>query len=90
MDYKANSKGDIWGNDNQHGAKACSRHLVKEADLQYAILHDLKTLASSLSSAPPIHSRKEKKRIRKANEIPTEKNRMIAIKKEENSELISG
>ncbi len=70
--------------------KHVARHLVKEADLQYAILHDLKTLASSLSNVSPIHSRKEKMRIRKANEIPTEKNRMIAIKKEENSELISG
>lgn len=50
MHYKANSKGYICGNYNKHGAKACSRHLVREADLHSAILQDIKTLVSSLNN----------------------------------------
>jgi site-specific DNA recombinase len=49
MHYKANSKGYICGNYNKHGVKACSNHLIREADLHAAILHDLQILVSSLN-----------------------------------------
>ncbi|MFJ8265762.1 recombinase family protein [Peribacillus asahii] len=50
MHYKKNSLGYMCGNYNKHGIKACSDHLIREADLKLAILNDLKKLASILEN----------------------------------------
>jgi site-specific DNA recombinase len=65
MHYKANSKGYICGNYNKHGAKACSNHLVREADLHSVILQDFKTLVSSLNNDSVIRSLEAKLRKQK-------------------------
>ncbi len=50
MHFKKHSKGYMCGNYNKHGAKKCSDHLVREADLKIAILEDVRTLASNLNN----------------------------------------
>lgn len=49
MHYKKNSRGYICGNYNKHGSKACSNHLVREADLQLTISNELKMFSSTLN-----------------------------------------
>lgn len=48
MHYKKNSRGYICGNYNKHGSKACSNHLIREADLQLVISSELQMFASTL------------------------------------------
>ncbi len=49
MHFKKNCKGYMCGNYNKHGIKACSDHLVREADLIDYILKDLKALYTKLN-----------------------------------------
>lgn len=49
MHFKKNCKGYMCGNYNKHGAKKCSDHLVREADLKHSILEDVRMLASNLN-----------------------------------------
>lgn len=49
MHYKKNSNGYMCGNYNKHGSKACSDHLVREADLTDYIIKDIIALHSKLN-----------------------------------------
>lgn len=49
MHYKKNCKGYMCGNYNKHGIKACSDHLVREADLTDYIIKDITTLHGKLN-----------------------------------------
>ncbi|MBY6088210.1 recombinase family protein [Priestia flexa] len=67
MHYKKNCKGYMCGNYNKHGIKACTDHLIREADLKLAILNDLKNLASILDNQEILQTLETKLNLQKKN-----------------------
>ena len=50
MHVKKNRKGYVCGSFNKHGKKACSDHIIREADLSKLILSDLSSFINSLNN----------------------------------------
>lgn len=50
MHFKANRKGYVCGNFNKHGIKACSDHVVRELNLEQAIINDISTFINALKT----------------------------------------
>jgi DNA invertase Pin-like site-specific DNA recombinase len=50
MNFKKNRKGYVCGRFNKLGRKACSDHLIKEAELADAILDDIRLMLSKIKS----------------------------------------
>jgi site-specific DNA recombinase len=67
MHFKKNCRGYMCGNYNKHGIKACSDHLIREADLKLAILNDIKKLASIFDNQLILESLESKLKQQKKN-----------------------
>jgi hypothetical protein len=50
MHFKKNREGYVCGNFNKHGKKACSDHIIREAELANAILADIKFMLSNIKN----------------------------------------
>ena len=50
MHFKKNRKGYVCGSFNKHGKKACSDHIIREAELANAILSDIKFMLSNIKN----------------------------------------
>lgn len=50
MHFKKNRNGYVCGNFNKHGKKACSDHIIREAELANAILADIKFMLSNIKN----------------------------------------
>ena len=50
MHFKKNRKGYVCGSFNKHGKKACSDHIIREAELSKLILSDLSSFINSLNN----------------------------------------
>ena len=92
MHYKKNSRGYICGNYNKHGIKACSDHLIREADLKLAILNDLKKLASILSNQEIVQTletklNQQKKKSEKQIHAFTKELEQLKLKKKKSLNL---
>lgn len=48
MHFKKNRKGYVCGTFNKHGSKACSSHIVREANLSAIVLSEIKNLSLML------------------------------------------
>ncbi|AKC64214.1 site-specific recombinase, DNA invertase Pin [Clostridium sporogenes] len=50
MHFKKNRKGYVCGSFNKHGKKACSDHIIREAELANAILSDIKFMLYNIKN----------------------------------------
>ena len=60
MHFKKNRKGYVCGSFNKHGKKACSDHIIREADLSKLILSDLSSFINSLNNSDLIADFKDR------------------------------
>ncbi|WP_299996316.1 recombinase family protein [uncultured Clostridium sp.] len=50
MHYKKNRKGYVCGTFNKHGSKACSSHIVREANLSTIVLSEIKQFVTNIKT----------------------------------------